>query len=281
MHPPALKIDCLILVAGIWDGEVPRAQQLRILQEAYTALNNHNMVEFQLEQSVQNCHWMGVYSIRVTPLLRAFIPEENQDDVGLYDNSRPHDHNDRFVMHNHRHDLISLPLSGHQENIKYDETDDHDDDLYVGTYLKAKFYSALFQEDRKAKQVEVGSVKLKRTSYTVNQPWHMDAREIHRIMWQVVDGVPVIALLKEVRDPDAINKQPADWNLPLKASEFPCASHLELYQKLGRDDCIRLRRLLSDAVQASINSLNSVLCVVHSSRSHMKSSRSSFWYNSG
>ncbi|CEO95910.1 hypothetical protein PBRA_004600 [Plasmodiophora brassicae] len=150
---------------GIWDGEVPWAQQLRILQEA----------------------------IRVTPLLRAFILEENQDDVGLYDNSRPHDHNDRFVMHNHRHDLISLPLSGHQENIKYDETDDHDDDLYVGTYLKAKFYSALFQEDRKAKQVEVGPVKLKRTSYTVNQPWHMDAREIHRITWQVVDGVPVIA----------------------------------------------------------------------------------------
>lgn len=193
MHPPALKIDCLILVAGIWDGEVPWAQQLRILQEAYAALNDDNMVEFQLKQSVQNCHWMGVYSIRVTPLLRAFILEENQDDVGLYDNSRPHDHNDRFVMHNHRHDLISLPLSGHQENIKYDETDDHDDDLYVGTYLKAKFYSALFQEDRKAKQVEVGPVKLKRTSYTVNQPWHMDAREIHRITWQVVDGVPVIA----------------------------------------------------------------------------------------
>jgi len=209
------------------------------IKEAIEALNNPQFYNEQLTKSLINCHFVGVHSIWITPTIRCFITENDVDDVNVFDNAAPHSNNERFLIHNHRYGLTSIPLEGHQENILFEEvptiTNEIKNDTNIGLYRKFKFYSAILNPDKEIKYEDQGKIWLKRISYTVNKSWFMNKEDIHRICWKG----PIIALLIEHRDPSYINYDSTDAYLVDSAARLPCDED-KLYKPMDSQTFNRL-----------------------------------------
>lgn len=228
----------------------------QILEEAYSFLVDPSLTTKQFQYSLSNCHTLGVYSIWISDTLRSFVVLEKEGPVQwrTFDNLYPHKHNDNFLLHNHRYPLTSIPLSDktktEQYNVLYKPVKEINEN--TETYKKYSFYSSFFEEDRKAKYVFNENVLLERVSCTVNQPWFMETDEIHRVVWKG----PIIALLKEHREPNFINKSSTDAYLVNFADDIPCSMHEgKLYQQISENEFTNITKILKQAILGKLDSL--------------------------
>ena len=207
----------------------------------------------QKERSLCNCHTEGVFSIWLADNLRVFmvLDEEGIPLWSKFDTELPHNNNESFLLHNHRYPLTSIPLSDpsttQQLNVLYEEV--ADTQTFTETYKKYRYYSALFEEDKKAKYVTEGKVLLKRTSYSLNEPWFMEENDIHRIVWKG----PIIALLQEHKEVGFVNKNPTEAFLVDSAERIPCEQfEHSLYQPITAQDFELCVSKLQNALQRSL-----------------------------
>eukprot|EP01116_Phalansterium_solitarium_P006445 TRINITY_DN1874_c0_g2_i3.p2 TRINITY_DN1874_c0_g2~~TRINITY_DN1874_c0_g2_i3.p2 ORF type:complete len:220 (-),score=43.11 TRINITY_DN1874_c0_g2_i3:3104-3763(-) len=200
---------------------VSAAQAETILLEAWLAITTVPAGPELRSRSVHNCHFKGLSSLWLTDTLRVFVAKERLPGTGDVDDCR-------FLVHNHRYPLISVPVYGVQHNIIYKE---HPGGV---PYRKFRFHSGLFRDDRRPLLEPVGVTRLKAEPATVDQPWFMNTSDVHRVYWP--DGV--IALLKEHRQPDEINTATTDAYLVHDAYGMPCEEGL--YASMGAEDYDRL-----------------------------------------
>eukprot|EP01080_Neovahlkampfia_damariscottae_P008415 gene8415-240_t len=194
----------------------------QIFEEVLQDYNKNK--EKKISTSFSHCHFKNVYSVWLTDTIRCFFTEEDIEGVSQFDIKKPHEHNDKFLIHDHRHDLTSIPLSGQQINIKYSTVNKMEEQCEV--YKAYKFYSGILNEDLKPKYEYIQDVILKATEIS-RKSWYMKKEEIHRVFWKG----PVIALLKEHRDDNQISKDATNGYLISSADKFPCKEGL--YQPIS------------------------------------------------
>lgn len=204
----------------------------KILIECKNGIENTD-IDTQTSNSISDCHNYGVFSIWITDTIRSFVTEESIKSWEVFDNNHPHKNNEYFLIHDHRYDLTSIPLFGEQDNIIYKKVEYTKEENGYEHYL---FHSALFEEDKKPKIVFQKKVGLERISFTKNEPWFLEKDQIHRAVWKG----PIVALIKEHRDPKSINKQSTNGFLTLSAKGiFPPTEGL--YKPMKKEKCIQLR----------------------------------------
>lgn len=213
------------------------------IQLCINELSNDRKNLIQEAKSISNCHFVGVYSIWITETIRCFMTLDDVDDLCVFDNSKPHQNNERFLLHNHRYDISSVPIFGHQENIIYEEVEgevnDKTDAEDIHLYKKYKFYSAILNNGNQVGHKFIGTVLLKKTKYSMNEPWFMYKNEIHRICWKG----RIMALIIEHRNPSHINKEATDAYLVADQETIPCDEH-NLYQPIRKEVFMQLRETL-------------------------------------
>jgi len=174
----------------------------------------------------------------LTETARCFITEADVSGINVFDNETPHLNNEDFLIHNHRYDLSSIPIEGHQENVLFEEIESppiEDLDSNVGLYKKFKFHSAILNSGNKMSHEFVKKVWLNRIQFKINEQWFMKTDEIHRICWKG----PIIALLIEHRDPSFVNPEPTNAYLVDTAKELPC-DESQLYKAISQVEFDRL-----------------------------------------
>lgn len=205
-----------------------KLQEKKILEECIQEIETGNL-EVCTSNSLTNCHKDGLYSIWLAPTIRCFLTEGNLENWTDFDMQKPHINNKDFLLHDHRYDLTSIPLFGKQDNILYKETDKITPENEYDHYL---FYSAFFQEDKIPKVEFKKKVGLKMIKYEEDETWFLQKEEIHRVIWKG----PIVALLKEHRDPKFINMNPTNGYLVNHAKgKLPCEKGL--YQPLNKEKC--------------------------------------------
>src|SRR5581483_6986437 len=215
------------------------------IKECMKEINDEKKFNIQLKNSLSNCHFVGVYSIWINDTMRCFITEKDINDLSIFDNNKPHLNNERFLIHNHRYDITSIPIEGYQENVLFEEMlpdfnmqESNDDTIEI--YKKYKFYSAILSSNKEIGYKYQGDVLLKRIKYEINKPWLMKTHEIHRICWKG----PIIALIIEHRNPTYINSDPTDAYLINTATDLPC-DETQLYKPINITDFNRLLHRLN------------------------------------
>ena len=194
-----------------------------IFEEVLTNVDKNK--ETEVAASLTHCHFKNLFSVWLTDTIRCFYAEDDIVGISPFDSSKPNENNENFLLHDHRNDLTSIPLSGIQENIKYEINENFEENCSI--YKEYKFFSGILNSESKPKYEYVGDVILKTTDISKNEPWFMKKEEIHRVYWKG----EIYALIKEHRKPNEIRKEPTKGFLISSAEKFPCEDNL--YQPIS------------------------------------------------
>jgi hypothetical protein len=204
-------------------------------------LNVNKNMKKKLSSSLTHCHFKNVYSVWLTDTIRVFYTEGDIDGVSSFDSETPHKNNEKFLIHDHRHPLTSVPLFGIQENIKYKIVEMMEEEC--DKYKEYLFYSAILSGESKARHEFVQEVVLKKVESSLNVPWFMEKQEIHRVYWKG----SMMALLKEHREVDEVSKTPTRGYLVSHEKNFPCGEGL--YQPISEEKFEEITKLALDSIK--------------------------------